>query len=151
MERDRESARKISKEFIEKGDYKGWFEELYSKAEKSDVNIPWADMKPNPNLVKCLDDFDTYLINKNTNVLKIGCGLGDDAEELSRRGYRITGFDISKTAIKICNKRFPDSKVSYVTKDLFHPKKDWYSFFGLVIESYTLQVIPYEKRRKGGF
>ena len=120
MERDRESARKISKEFIEKGDYKGWFEALYSKAQKGDAIIPWADMKPNPNLVQWLDNFDTNLINKNMNVLKIGCGLGDDAEELSRRGYCVTAFDISKTAIKICNKRFPDSKVNYIIKDLFN-------------------------------
>ena len=44
-------------------------------------------------------------------ALKIGCGLGDDAEYLTETGMEVTAFDISETAIRWCHERFPDSRV----------------------------------------
>lgn len=79
-------------------------------------------------------------------ALKIGCGLGDDAEELSRRGLDTTAFDISTTAISWCRQRFPRSSVFYVEADLFRPPDGWARGFDFVLESYTLQVLPSELR-----
>ena len=40
-------------------------------------------------------------------ALIVACGLGDDAEEVSRRGYRVTAFDLVPAAIEHCRERFP--------------------------------------------
>jgi len=79
-------------------------------------------------------------------ALKIGCGLGDDAEELARRGFEVTAFDVSKTAVEWCKKRFPESTVEYVVADLLKPPADWARAFDFVQESYTLQVLPADVR-----
>ncbi len=76
----------------------------------------------------------------------IGCGLGDDAEQLSRWGFATTAFDISPTAIQECRARFPKSAVSYVVASrLAMPDEQWDAFH-LVFESCTLQALPSEVR-----
>ncbi|HDQ44182.1 MAG TPA: class I SAM-dependent methyltransferase [bacterium] len=102
--------------------------------------IPWADFRANPNLVRWLDD--RAVPDPGRTALKIGCGLGDDAEELAARGFTTTAFDISPTAIDGCRVRFPGSRVRYVTANLFAAPSEWNRAFDLVVESYTLQVLP---------
>jgi SAM-dependent methyltransferase len=105
--------------------------------------IPWADLTPNPNLVDWLDQ------NRSLNsglALKVGSGLGDDAEELARRGFTATAFDISPSAVARSRARFPNSPVSYVQADLFSAPTEWQEQFAFVLESYTLQVLPADLR-----
>jgi SAM-dependent methyltransferase len=80
--------------------------------------------------------------------LVVACGLGDDAEELARRGYRVTAFDVSPTAIQKCRRRFPASPVDYVVADVFDLPSAWAGSFGLVVEIRTLQSLPPERRRE---
>lgn len=124
-----------------------WFEELYARAESSGLSlVPWADLEPNPNLVAWLDREDVD--GKGKSALVVGCGLGDDAEELSRRGFQVTAFDVSGSAIAIAAKRFANSAVEYVAADLFQPPEDWACRYDLVHEAYTLQVLPGRLRQK---
>lgn len=117
-----------------------WFEQLYAQAERAGLSIvPWADLGPNPNLVCWLDREQKDGAGKR--ALVIGCGLGADAEELSRRGFRVTAFDVSPSAIAIAAERFPDSEVRYVAADLLQPPADWTRSYDLVHEAYTLQVL----------
>lgn len=118
-----------------------WFEELYAQVESSGLTVvPWADLEPNPNLLAWLDREQVDGAGKS--ALVVGCGLGDDAEELSRRGFQVTAFDVSGSAIAIVAKRFPDSAVEYLAADLFQPPTDWTGKYDLVHEAYTLQVLP---------
>lgn len=124
-----------------------WFEELYARAESSGLSVvPWADLAPNPNLVVWLHR--ERVDGRGKSVLVVGCGLGDDAEELSRRGFQVTAFDVSGSAIAIAAKRFPSSAVEYVAADLFQPPTDWAGRYDLVHEAYTLQVLPRGLRQK---
>jgi SAM-dependent methyltransferase len=138
-EKDRKIARKIARKHLESGDPLGWFEDLYRLAGEDTSIIPWAELKPNPNLVEWLNQ--QWVCNSGL-ALKVGCGLGDDAEELARRGLKTIAFDISGTAIARCIMRFPQSPVSYMVEDLFSAPVDWKAKFDLVLESYTLQVLP---------
>lgn len=139
----RKTARAIAHKHLRSGDPLGWFEDLYSQAEENVSIIPWADLKPNANFIDWLDH---HSCPPPCEAIKIGSGLGDDAEELSRRGFTTTAFDISKSAIAWSKKRFPRSSVSYVTADLFSLPVEWKSRFGFVLESYTLQVLPPDLR-----
>lgn len=138
-EKDRSAAREMAHRHLQAGDPLGWFEELYREAKGRPAIIPWGDMKPNPNVFTWLDRNPQA---RGAKALKIGCGLGDDAEELAGRGFETTAFDISESAIAWCGSRFPESPVSYVVADLFRAPAAWKGRFDFVLESYTLQVLP---------
>ena len=139
MNTDRAAAREIAHKYLNAGDPLGWFEDLYSQAGQDISVIPWADLGANPNLVAWLD---RQHIPFTGRALKVGSGLGDDAEELSRRGFQTTAFDISESAIQWSQRRFTQSAVSYLTADLFSAPDTWKASFEFVLESYTLQVLP---------
>ena len=143
-DQERAAARELARRYLARGDPAGWFEVLYATAGGDPSVIPWADLSPNPNLVGWLDR--QAMAGSGRKALKIGCGLGDDAEELSRRGFDTTAFDISPTAISWCRGRFPRSSVWYAVADLLRPPDEWAKAFDFVLESYTLQVLPPQLR-----
>jgi len=140
----RARARELTNAFLERGDAKGWFEAFYLEAGGDAARIPWANLVPNPNLVSWLDENDVQGVGRR--ALVVGCGLGDDAEALAARGFDVTAFDISAEAIKWCKRRYPDSKVDYVTADLFDLPAGWREAFHFIFEANTLQVLPSELR-----
>ena len=93
--------------------------------------MTWLDQQPPP---------------AGDRALVIGCGLGDDAEEAARRGYRVTAFDLSPTAIRHCQERFPRSAVDYQVADLFQLPSAWTAAFRLAVEIRTLQSLPLPQR-----
>ena len=64
---------------------------------------------------------------------------GTAREELSRRGFAVTAFDLSPTAIEWCRRRYPLSKVRYEVADLLKAPAGWNQFYDFVFEGYTLQ------------
>ena len=140
MERDRSRARQLAAEYLAKGDPVGWFEQLYREGEQDKTVVPWADLGPNPNLL----DFwrRNPLPAHGKSALLLGCGFGDDAEQLAAWGFDTTAFDVSATAIQACRRRFPSSSVHYQAADLLAPPPAWIARFDFVLESYTLQVLP---------
>jgi len=127
----RQRARELAAESLNAGDPTAWFERLYR--EGLDV-VPWAELRPNPNLLP--------LDGKGKTALVIGCGLGDDAQQLAKWGFVTTAFDISPTAIEKCRERFPESTVRYEVADLLNVPKDWRETFDFVLEIYTVQALP---------
>lgn len=120
-----------------------WFENVYANAQGQPTNISWADLRPNPFLLEWLETVEPE--TQNQSAVIVGCGLGDDAEELARRGFNVTAFDVSATAIDWCRQRFPGSQVDYVQADLFNLPKDWQ--FDFVLEINTIQAIPVAVRQ----
>jgi SAM-dependent methyltransferase len=119
------------------------FEEIYARAGQDLGAIPWASLAPNPALVGWLSQQPAAA---GQRALTVGCGLGDDAEEAARRGYRVTAFDLSPTAIRHCRERFPGSAVDYQVADLFHLAARWNEAFSLVVEIRTLQSLALSQR-----
>jgi SAM-dependent methyltransferase len=139
---DRARARALAREAVTQGKPVAWFETLYREAAAGTAVVPWADLVPNPHLLAWLDAQPAH----GGSALDVGCGLGDNAEELSRRGYRVTAFDVSASAIEQARARFPESPVDYRVADLLQPPADWHGRFDLVAETYTLQVLPPDAR-----
>lgn len=119
-----------------------WFDAVYAAAEAGEGKIPWAHHAPHPDLLAWLDreTVDGF----GQRALVVGCGLGDDAEELARRGFVVTAFDIAPRAIAACRRRFPDSAVDYEIVDLFHAPEAWRAHFDFVLESRTIQALPWD-------
>jgi SAM-dependent methyltransferase len=140
MTKSRTLVNEISTAAYDRGDYTGWFETLYDRAQ-GDLNVvPWADCRVNPWLQNWLETTKLDWIDRQ--ILVVGCGLGDDAEYLAKLGAKVTAFDLSPTAIEWCHQRFPNSPVNYQVTDLFTAPTEWHHHFDLVIEIYTIQAIP---------
>ncbi|WP_321299992.1 class I SAM-dependent methyltransferase [uncultured Sphaerochaeta sp.] len=46
-----------------------------------------------------------FQYNKNLNILDVGCGTGRHAIELTKRGYTITGIDLSQAQLKLAKEK----------------------------------------------
>jgi 2-polyprenyl-3-methyl-5-hydroxy-6-metoxy-1,4-benzoquinol methylase len=138
----RRRAGELARDYRERGDELNWFEALYAGANRDAGLIPWADLSPNPLLAEWLERDKPDGTGKRAVV--IGCGLGDDAEAIAARGYDVTAFDISPSAIEWCNKRWPETRVHYVAADLFNTPDSWR--FDFVLESYTVQALSLSLR-----
>jgi len=141
---DRARARCLAQEAVSQGKPVEWFETLYREAAAGTTVVPWADLVPNPHLVEWLERQPVH----RGCALDVGSGLGDNAEELARRGYEVTAFDVAATAIEQATARFPQSSVAYCVADLLQPPAEWRGHFDLVAETYTLQVLPPAARRR---
>ncbi|MGB9068377.1 MAG: methyltransferase domain-containing protein [Candidatus Acidiferrales bacterium] len=146
MDDKRAHVRQLAAEFAQKGNPLGWFEALYAEAGSDHSVIPWADMEPNPGLVEFWRKNPLETAGKC--ALVIGCGFGDDSEQLSMWGFETTAFDISPTAIAATTKRYPNSKVVYAVADLFAPLSGWTRAFDFVLEVFTVQAFQGDLRAK---
>jgi SAM-dependent methyltransferase len=127
------------------------FEDIYAAARDDLASIPWASLAPNPALQEWLDTQpgpQSAATSHAARALVVASGLGDDAEELARRGYRVTAFDISPTAIELCRSRFPASTVDYLVADLFDLPPAWTESYNLAVEIRTLQSLPLQLREQ---
>jgi SAM-dependent methyltransferase len=114
------------------------FEAIYANAEQGGV-IPWANGVPHPLLTTW-----AAMPPVRGRALVVGCGAGDDAEYLAGLGWQVTAFDVAPSAIKYCRERFPNSRVTYETADLFAAPEAWHNAFDLVLECRTLQALPWQ-------
>jgi SAM-dependent methyltransferase len=117
-----------------------WFEQLYADALAGEREVPWDRGGPNPFLAQWVRERD--LDGTGRRALVIGTAFGDDAELLAGRGYEVTAFDISPTAIRGAHLRFPDSPVDYRVADLLDLPEEWREAFDLVAEAITVQALP---------
>jgi SAM-dependent methyltransferase len=131
------------------------FENIYAQAGDDLSEIPWATLRPMPELVEWLDRQPPAAAQPaparqspaSQTALVVACGLGDDAEEVSRRGFRVTAFDLVPAAIAHCRARFPDSAVDYQVADVLRLPAGWSQAFDLVVEVRTLQSLPLADRQ----
>lgn len=141
----RENLISLSKEVVGDDQPLRWFEELYSRAERNSMMIPWATLEPNPVMLKWLEGR-----NISGKALVVGCGLGDDAIGLEKLGWEVTAFDISSACVNWCKERFANSNVVWQVADLLNPPDEWFRKFDLVVEIHILQAIPDGGIRESG-
>lgn len=140
---DEEALKKYREMVIayqKRDDPTGWFENIYSQAKGDHTAVFWADLEPNPYMLDWLNHYAGAFTSKR--AIAIGCGGGDDAEALADKGFQVTAFDISVSAIDLCLQRYPNSMVNYVQADLFDYPKSWLEAFDLIYECNTIQVLP---------
>lgn len=136
--------KKMVKSYQDKDDPTGWFNSIYTDAQGDYKAVFWADLKPSPYLVQWLKDNPNN--KKEKKAIVIGCGVGDDAQALDSFGYKVTAFDISPEAIKLCKNRYSNTKVDYLVANLFDYPKEWFEEYDVVYECNTIQVLPNKYR-----
>ena len=162
-ERDPDAdSRRLAAESLAAGDPTGWFERLYAESETGEAIVPWDSQTPHPLLVEWLPAASGSEARAGSGLgleagagfgmgpeagagrraLVVGCGLGDDAEYLSRFGYDTVAFDVSESAVRLAKERFPGSAVDYRAADLLAPPTGWRHAFDLVVEIMTVQALP---------
>lgn len=139
-----ERARQLFAEYAEAGNPLSYFDALYQESQRNPNLIPWARLEPNSFLVSWVEQKPRAW--QGWRCLKIGCGLGDDAEYLARLGAVVTAFDISESAISWCKQRFSDTNVSYQVANLLELPPSFYYSFDFVFEAYTIQSMPFSMR-----
>jgi len=73
-----------------------WYEALFANYGKSYDNEPYTQ-----GTVGEVDFVERELAaDRSKRILDIGCGTGRHAIELARRGYRVTGFDLSEAQLR---------------------------------------------------
>ncbi|MEU8106968.1 methyltransferase domain-containing protein [Nonomuraea muscovyensis] len=131
-------ARRLAAEHLRGGDATGWFERLYAESATGDAVVPWDARAPHPLLV----EWALERAGKGGRALVVGAGLGDDAEYVARLGYDTVAFDVSPSAVRLAQRRFPGTRVAYQAANLLDPPAGWREAFDLVVEVMTVQSLP---------
>ena len=81
--------------------------------------------------------------NRDAPILDLGCGAGEDALLLSRRGFRVVAVDFSEKALELTGRRAPEAETKRVdlTQGLPFP----HAHFGAIVASLSLHYSPWSE------
>jgi SAM-dependent methyltransferase len=138
-------------ESTEPGAWSSYFEGLYRVAAGDSAHIPWADEVPSPALVAWLNREAPSLIRPGASISVVGCGLGEDVQELADRGYDVLAFDVSPSAVQWARRRHPAVAERFMVADLFAIPTGLLRRADLVVEINTIQSVhPGLRQRAAG-
>lgn len=143
MPRHQVDTRLLIENHLEAGEPTGWFEPLYSLVGRDVGRLPWYAKGPHPYLVDWLDA--PVVEPPGRRAIVVGCGLGDDAIELARRGYEVTAIDIAPTALRRARSRARRARATSIAwreVDLLSAHEDLRGAFDLVVEVHTVPWLP---------
>ena len=143
MDEARERMLEIYSTSENSNDPLSWFEELYFSSRRDRRLIPWDWMEPHPFLVEWTEE------NQHTGrALVVGSGLGEDAAFLYEKGWKVTAFDVSESAVEWASQLHKGKEIDWLVGDLVQPEQGWKEAFDLVLEVHILQAIPKEIRNR---
>ena len=119
-------------------------ESIYQNVPEKD--IPWNFEKPPESLVSLIESSKI----QPCRCIDLGCGLGDYAIYLATLGFRVTGIDISPTAIRKA-KQNADSKgveCRFMAADIINDNLEELGTFDFAYDYEVLHHIYLEQRER---
>lgn len=115
-----------------------------SAFEKSYAGVPpWEIGRPQPEILRLVDANMAF-----GRIVDVGCGTGDLAIELARRGFAVTGIDAAPTAIERARAKAAEAGVSIDFRLLDALRLDELgSVFDTAIDSGLFHVFSDDDRR----
>ena len=139
------AATRLGRRAVEDGDPTRWYDEVWSSAERDEIDMPWERDEAYPPRVELLDSGELPATGR---AVVVGAGRGADAEELARRGWRTVAFDISPAAVRLMDAKYPGSDVDHRVADLLDLPEDLVGAFDLVVEIFTVQALARSLREE---
>jgi SAM-dependent methyltransferase len=106
--------------------------------------MPWFSLRPSPWLLRAIREKQ---LRPRGALLDVGCGTGTNAIWLSRHGFRVSGVDVSPTAIAVASAR---SRRAGVAVDLRVASADRLPFkrdsFDVALDTGCFHSIPLRLR-----
>ena len=133
------AADRLGRDSESSGEPTRWVEQLWSSAERDEIDIPWDRSDPFPDVADRIAELGA---GDGRRAVVVGAALGADAEALARAGWATTAFDISPAAVRMARERYPGSSVEYVVGDLLDLPEELVGAFDFVVEVFTVQAMP---------
>ena len=130
-------------------------EDVYKKIEKSNMSS-WAEFCEHS---ETFEDFymKEYLVTvldgikpiSNARALEIGCGTGPGSCFLAQQGYKVDGFDVSRTAIEMARTNAKDRglDIHYSVDDICCISKIRHDIYDIVVDGHCMHCITYDSDR----
>lgn len=129
---DQLNSNRVSKTSSNDNVYEDVYQNLYT--------VPWNFV---PQEFDVLDEFKKMaLLNGETNILDLGCGVGKNAIYLEQLDANVYGIDVSSTAIKRCKELVNTPENFIVGSATNIPFED--CFFNFVLDIGCLHCMPTE-------
>ena len=85
---------------------------------------------------------------KKTRAIELGCGTGTISRWLAKKGFNVTGVDISKTAIQMAKAQSKGLKIKYINNDFCQIDTKSLGKYDLCVDGQFLHCITDKKDRK---
>lgn len=124
------------------------YDERY-KTVHSQTGLAWAGDKPTT-LLK--DVFIKYNLDKDSKILEIGCGEGQNAIYLQQNGFNVLASDVSQEAINWCKQKASEQNLpqqNYFVLDILD--NDLEDKFDFIYSVSTLHMLVLDEHRKQFF
>lgn len=118
-----------------------WHEVYLAVSEES---LPWHSRQLDPD-IKCW--IKTQGIDQG-DVIDVGCGTGQQAIELAKLGFRVTGIDFSRSAVAAAIRLLPSGSKNPVFRVADALELDEDSKYDLAIDRGCFHVLPEDQRHR---
>ncbi|MBU1767562.1 MAG: class I SAM-dependent methyltransferase [Candidatus Omnitrophica bacterium] len=109
-------------------------------------NYPWSISPPDKHFLE--DIFIQSWAPKKGQAIELGCGTGTISRWLTKKGFIVTGIDVSQTAIKMAKAQSKGLKIKYINDDFYLIDTKPLGKYNLCIDGQFLHCITDKKDRK---
>ena len=127
-------------------------EQIYCRMKKKGIkswsrrNYAWSISPPDKHFLE--DVLMQKWAPKKSTAIELGCGTGTISRWLTKKGFEVTGVDISKTAIQMAKAQSKGFKIKYINDDFCSLNVKPLGRYDLCVDGQFMHCITTKKDRK---